>query len=104
MPDWARSALPDLPELMASAESRSKKYERAVIDLVEVSLLHDRVGSEFVGTVIDVESDGKRGVVMIADPAVQARVRGTDLPLGTEVRLRLESADWSTGRVEFTLV
>ena len=61
---------------MASAESRSKKYERAVIDLVEVSLLHDRVGSEFVGTVIDVESDGKRGVVMVADPAVQARVRG----------------------------
>ena len=104
VPDWARSALPDLPELMAGAESRSKKYERAVIDLVEVSLLHDRVGSEFVGTVIDVESDGKRGVVMIADPAVQARVRGTDLPLGTEVRLRLESADWSTGRVEFVLV
>ena len=53
---------------------------------------------------IDVESDGRRGVVMIADPAVQARVRGTDLPLGTEVRLRLESADWSTGRVEFVLI
>ena len=104
VPDWARSALPALPELMAGAESRSKKYERAVIDLVEVSLLHGRVGGEFDGTVIDVESDGKRGVVMIADPAVQARVRGTDLPLGTEVRLRLESADWSTGRVEFVLI
>ena len=37
VPDWARSALADLPALMASAESRSKKYERAVIDLVEVS-------------------------------------------------------------------
>jgi exoribonuclease R len=104
VPDWVRSALPSLPELMATAESRSKKYERAVIDLVEVSLLHDRVGSEFVGTVIDVESDGRRGVAMIADPAVQARVRGTDLPLGTEVRLRLESADFSTGRVEFVLI
>jgi exoribonuclease R len=104
VPDWARSALADLPALMASAESRSKKYERAVIDLVEVSLLQGRVGSEFLGTVVDVESDGRRGVVMIADPAVQARVRGTDLPLGTEVRLRLESADWSTGRVEFVLI
>ncbi len=104
VPDWVRSALPTLPELMAGAESRSKKYERAVIDLVEVSLLHDRVGSEFVGTVIDVESDGKRGVVLVAEPAVQARVRGTDLPLGTEVALRLESADWSTGKVEFVLV
>ena len=104
VPDWARTALPALPELMAAADSRSKKYERAVIDLVEVSLLHDRVGSEFVGTVIDVESDGKRGVAMLADPAVQARVRGTDLPLGAEVTVRLESADWASGRVEFVLV
>ncbi len=104
VPDWARTALPALPELMAAAESRSKKYERAVIDLVEVSLLHDRVGTEFTGTVVDVESDGKRGVVMLADPAVQGRVRGADLPLGTEVRVRLESADWASGRVEFALV
>jgi hypothetical protein len=62
------------------------------------------VGAEFTGTVVDVESDGKRGVVMLADPAVQGRVRGAELPLGTEVRVRLEAADWATGRVEFTLV
>lgn len=104
VPDWARAALPALPEEMAAAESRSKKYERAVIDLVEVSLLHDRVGSEFAATVLDVETDGRRGVVMLTDPAVQGRVRGSDLPLGAEVRVRLESADWATGRVEFALV
>lgn len=104
VPDWTRSALPELPDLMAAAESRAKKYERAIIDLVEVSLLHDRVGDTFTGTVIDVEADGRRGVVMVADPAVQGRVRGADLPLGTEVTLRLTSADWESGRVEFDLV
>lgn len=103
VPDWVRSSLPALPDLMTRAEARSKKYERAVLDLVEVSLLHDRVGEPFVGTVIDVESDGRRGVVMVADPAVQARVTGTDLPLGEEVALRLTSAEWSTGRVGFAL-
>ncbi len=104
VPEWTRTALPALPDLMAAAESRSKKYERAVIDLVEVSLLRDRVGEEFDGTVLDVESDGRRGVVMLADPAVQGRVKGTDLPLGAEVRVRLESADWAAGRVEFVRV
>lgn len=103
VPAWVRTALPGLPETMATAESRAKKYERAVIDLVEVSLLHDRVGDTFTGTVIDTESNGRKGVVMIADSAVQARVTGDDLPLGEEVQLRLTSADWSTGRVEFEL-
>lgn len=103
VPGWVRSALPALPETMAAAESRAKKYERAIIDLVEVSLLHDRVGDTFTGTVIDAEPDGRRGVVMISDPAVQGRVRGTRLPLGTEVRLRLDSAEWDSGRVEFVL-
>lgn len=104
VPDWTRVALPELPELMTAAESRAKRYERAVVDLVEVSLLYRRVGERFTGTVVDVESKGKRGVVLVADPAVQARVTGLDLPLGTEVDLRLTSADWATGRVEFSRV
>ena len=104
VPEWARSALPDLPDLMAAAESRAKKYERAIIDLVEVSLLHDRVGDTFTGSVIDIESDGRKGVVMVADPAVQGRVRGDQLLLGSDVRLRLTSADWESGRVEFEVV
>ena len=41
---------------------------------------------------------------MVADPAVQGRVRGDQLPLGSEVRLRLTSADWESGRVEFEVV
>ena len=101
VPDWTRAALPELPELMTAAETRAKRYERAVVDLVEVSLLRDRVGEEFTGTVVDVESKGKRGIVLVSDPAVQARATGSDLPLGAEVHLRLLSADWATGRAEF---
>ena len=104
VPEWTRAALPELPELMAAAESRAKRYERAVVDLVEVSLLHGRVGEQFTGTVVDVESKGKRGIVLLADPAVQGRVTGPDLPLGAEVSLRLTSADWATGRAEFSRV
>jgi len=42
--------------------------------------------------------------VLVADPAVQARVSGPDLPLGAEVSLRLISADWATGKAEFSRV
>ena len=97
VPDWARTALPALPELMAAAESRSKKYERAVIDLVEVFLAARSGGPEFIGTVIDVESRRQAGRGDDRRSSRPGRVRGTDLPLGTEVRLRLESADWATG-------
>lgn len=103
VPDWVLAASDGVPELMADAESRAKRYERGVIDLIEVSLLHDRVGQQFVGTVVDVDDNGNRGIVMLADPAVQARVRGVDLPLGHEVPLRLIAADWQSGRVEFEL-
>ena len=104
IPDWVLSTIERLPEEMAAAERRAKKYERAILDLVEVFLLADRVGEVFTGTVIDVDSSDARGVAMIKDPAVQARVRGTGLPLGQEVSLRLASADYAQGSVEFELV
>ena len=50
-------SLDALPEEMATAERRAKKYERAIIDLVEVFLLQDRVGETFTGTVVEVETD-----------------------------------------------
>jgi exoribonuclease R len=101
VPDWVLSKLDGLVEEMATAERRAKKYERAIIDLVEVFLLHGRVGEEFVGAVIEVDPDRERGTVMIAEPAVEAKVSGPHLPLGQQVRVRLLSADFSTGSVAF---
>ena len=40
---------------------------------------------------------------MIAEPAVEAKVSGDELPLGHEVRVRLASADLEAGAVSFEL-
>ena len=102
-PVWVLQALDQLPEEMARAERLAKSYERAVIDLVEVLLLRDRVGETLVGTVVEVEEKGRRGEVMIKEPAIAARVRGDHLPLGHEVAVKLISADPDKGAVEFAL-
>jgi exoribonuclease R len=103
VPDWVLRVLNGLPEEMALADHRAKKYERSIIDLMEVCLLARRVGETFTGTVIETEPDHKRGVVMIKDPAVEARVVGDGLPLGHEVTVRLASADFAKGAVDFAL-
>jgi exoribonuclease R len=103
VPDWVLWKLDGLAEEMAAAERRAKKYERAIIDLVEVFLLQARVGEEFTGTVIDVDPERHRGTVMIAEPAVAAKVSGSHLPLGEQVRVRLVSAEFSAGAVAFEL-
>lgn len=104
VPDWAMRALDALPVEMAAADRRAKKYERAVIDLVEVCLLAARIGEVFPATVIEVDTARRHGTVMVADPAVEAKVTGPDLPLGHEVSVRLVTADVTKGSVAFELV
>jgi exoribonuclease R len=103
VPEWVRRRLDGLPEEMATAERRAKRYERAVVDLVEAFLLKDRVGEVFPGTVVDVDRARDRGTVMIPEPAVSAKVKGSHLPLGEEVRVRLASADLTKNVVAFEL-
>lgn len=106
VPDWVTAALPGLPKTLASSGSRSRTYERAVLDLVEAGVLSERVGEEFHGVIVDVdEKDPARGVAIVHDPDVEARVvASAPLPLGTDVTLRLTVADVESRRVEFTLV
>ena len=104
VPQWVRQRLHGLPEEMAAAERRAKRYERAVVDLVEAFLLKDRVGEVFPGTVVDVDRERDRGTVVIPEPAVSAKVTGSHLPLGEQVRVRLTGADVTNGAVAFVLV
>jgi exoribonuclease R len=104
VPAWVLRALDDLPDQMAAAERRAKKYERAMIDLLEVYLLADKVGETFTGTVIEVERGKENGTVMIAEPAVEGRVVGDRLRIGQEVLVRLTSADYAKGAVAFEIV
>jgi exoribonuclease R len=101
VPAWVFHSLEGLPEQMAAAERRAKKYERAIIDLLEIYLLADRVGQTFIGTVIEVNRDKQQGTVMIEEPAVEARLIGDQLRLGQEVLVRLTSADYAKGAVAF---
>jgi exoribonuclease R len=101
---WVFPALDGLPEQMAAAERRAKKYERAIIDLLEVYLLADKVGQTFTGTVVEVDRTKQHGTVMIEKPAVEGRVTGDRLRLGQEVSVRLTSANYDVGAVAFEVV
>jgi exoribonuclease R len=99
VPEWVRTELPLLPPLMAQSDARAKKYERGIIDLLEALVLSTRVGQTFSGTVVEVGKDGTNGVVIIEDPAVEARVSGK-VQLGQEMTVKLTVADVATGTVK----
>ncbi len=102
VPQWVRAELPGLPALMADSDARAKKYERGIVDLLEALVLSNRVGQTFTGTVVEVDRDGTDGKVVIADPAVEARVTGR-VQLGAEVSVTLVSADTTAGTVQFAV-
>jgi exoribonuclease R len=104
VPAWVLRDLDGLPEQMTAAERRAKKYEKAIIDLLEVYLLADRIGQRFTGTVIDVDRDKQHGKLMITEPAIEASVTGDELRLGQEVLARLTSADYAKGAPTFEIV
>ncbi|KAA1416796.1 RNB domain-containing ribonuclease [Nocardioides humilatus] len=105
VPDWGRDALPDLPKALEASGRRAGSYGRAVLDVIEAGLLSGRVGEEFAGVVTSVrEDDPRKGVVMLSEMGVEAPVVGAaDLPLGTDVTVRLEVADLAARKVEFRL-
>lgn len=103
VPTWACEALPELPGLMAAGDRRASAYDRGCVDLVEAALLGDRVGEEFDGVVVDVRDDGDSGVVQLREPPVRGRLAGAALPLGTDVRVRLDAASVPERTVRFVL-
>jgi exoribonuclease R len=105
VPGWVLAALPELPRTMQRSGQRAKAYERAVLDLVEAGVLADRLGEEFEAVVVSVdEKDPTRGVAMVKEPGVEAPVTSdSELPLGTDVTVRLVTADIAARAVEFRL-
>ena len=105
VPAWVLDRLHELPETMRESARLANRYEGAVLDLVEAGVLRDRVGETFGGVVVDIDDrDGKRGVVTIQDPAIEAPAVGSEeLPLGTDVRVVLATADVEARKVEFRL-
>ncbi|WP_229403524.1 RNB domain-containing ribonuclease [Micromonospora okii] len=111
VPDWARAALPKLPEVMAATDRTAGAATRGAVELAEAVLLAGRVGETFDAAVLDVDAPpngqpkpGRQpgGTVALDAPPVRARCTG-ELPLGERVRVRLVTADPTTRKVVFAL-
>ncbi|GAP56957.1 ribonuclease R [Arthrobacter sp. Hiyo6] len=119
VPDWAREALPSLPEIMAASDQLAARMERLALDTVEAALLINHIGQEFDAVVISGSKpakpngngtngnggngNGPSGIIQIARPAVTARCPG-ELESGTTVRVRLISSDIATREIRLELI
>ncbi|MFL6073663.1 MAG: RNB domain-containing ribonuclease [Mycobacteriales bacterium] len=107
VPEWVRAALPSLPPVMTGADRRNHQADRYSVDLVEATLLRDRVGERFDAVVLDVEIKNDqptgRATVQIADPAVRGRCDGHGLPLGGRTLASLVTADPAKRQVRFSV-
>ncbi len=103
VPEWARSALPTLPETMEESNQRAHQYEGGIMSAVEAAVLQGSVGQTFEAVVVDVDEQDDAGSVQLRAPAVLARCTGK-LPLGERVEVRLEVADVTQRLVRFALV
>ena len=105
VPQWVLGKLEELPVTMQASGQRANKYEKTILNLVEAEVLRDAVGQPFDGVVVAVDSDDeRRGDVVVQQPAIEAAVTGSrELPLGTNVTVRLAQADPKTRTVRFEL-
>lgn len=105
VPSWVVDKLDELPKILQASGQQASRYERSVLDLVEAAVLHPHVGETFDGVVVQVnEADASRGDVVVQEPAIEAAVFSRrDLPLGTDVEVRLVEADVHQRSVRFEL-
>lgn len=104
VPPWVSDALPDLPDLMQEATRKANAYEGAVVGLVEAHVLKELVGQTFTGVVTEIDrEDRSKGTFVIHEPAIEASIRGGELPLGEEVAATLVEADPVSRQVRFEL-
>lgn len=101
VPDWARAALPGLPETMQASGRRAAQFEGGVVSAVEAAVLERRVGDVFPAVVVELDRDGEGGTVQLKEPAVTARTTGKGLPLGERLDVRLVVADVAQRLVRF---
>lgn len=101
IPDWARAALTDLPDIMRESDRRTRAVERACTEAVEAAVLAGHIGAEFEAVVVD--DRGEDWQVQVTEPAVDAHASGT-ASLGDRVTVRLVEADPKQHTVRFEIV
>ncbi len=100
-PAWAVTALPALPDAMATADRRAGAVERACIDAAEAAVLHGLVGRPLDAVVID-ELRDDTVLVRLTDLAVETRASGS-ATAGSAVRVIVEDADVAAGTATLRL-
>ena len=107
VPQWVLQALPDLSDVMEQTGKRARAIGRGALTALEALVLRGHEGEVFDG-VITSERDG-RGELVLVEPAVVTEIRAGKnasdggLPVGERVRVRLLSADPTTG-IRFQLL
>lgn len=96
------ATLAALPAVMAKADAVGHKIDREAIDLVEAVALVDRVGETFDAVVTSVEQSATR--IQLTDPPVWAKIPGTDLQPGDNVKVKLISSDPVSRQIVFSAV
>jgi exoribonuclease R len=98
VPDWARTALPELPVEMARSNNVAGQLDHRSLDAVEAAILEPRIGETFEGVIIAQNKSGS--VVQLLDPAVTAECSGHTAN-GTSLHVTLVQADVATSTVLF---
>ena len=98
VPDWARSALPGLPATMTAADRKASELAKACAGAVSAFVLHGREGEAFRATVLQLEPQKGRAIVLLNEPPVRAHCPPDGLVEGSVLTVRLMSADPATHR------
>jgi exoribonuclease R len=91
VPEPVAAAFEQLPTVMSLAEARAAQVERAVVDLAEAVMLHDKKGQVFPAIVTDVDERGIR--FQLTDLPVAARMPANHAVPGDAIQVRLLAAD-----------
>lgn len=102
IPQWVRDELATLPESMAAGGRIASNYENGTINLIEALTLSDRIGQTLTGVIIDANGEKGRGEIIIADPAIKARIDG-DVGLGDTVDVTVSDVDVAARTVRLAL-
>jgi hypothetical protein len=88
---------------MSSSDRLAGAAERGALDLVEATILADRVGEVFPAVVLDADEQRPLATIAVTNPVVRARCDGR-LTAGTRIHARLTTADVTKRLVRFTAV
>lgn len=97
IPEWARTSLPDLPDLMRTSAQRASRAEASALDRIEAALLAPSLGEWRTALVVD--ANPTRARLLLDDPPVVASAEIADATPGSRIRVRVASADIATGRI-----